>query len=137
MIEINPSNPAPLYLQIAEQLRRLIALGLLKPGERLPTVRELAGQTRVNRNTAARAIQRLESEGLVRTRVGQGTFVQTQGGSTDREAGEGAVDELLDELLVQAQTLGVPQEELSWRLSRRIELFRKRRAEAAAGSSAV
>jgi len=59
MIEIDPQSPVPLYLQIADQVRRLIALGALEPGERIPTVRELAGHARVNRNTAARAIQHL------------------------------------------------------------------------------
>ena len=76
MIELDPTSTTPLYLQIAEQVRRLIALGALRPGERLPAVRELAVRARVNRNTAARAIQQLESEGVVRTRVGQGTFVE-------------------------------------------------------------
>jgi GntR family transcriptional regulator len=75
IIELDPASPLALYLQIAEQVRRLVALGALRPGDRLPTVRELAVSTRVNRNTAARAIQQLEGEGIVRTRVGQGTFV--------------------------------------------------------------
>jgi len=127
MIEPDPTSPVPLYLQIAEQLRRLIALGALRPGEKLPTVRELAVQARVNRNTAARAIQRLESEGVIRTRVGQGTFVQDPGGRLDRARCEEAVDRRLDGVLVEAHTLGMPLEELGWRLSRRIEHFRRER----------
>lgn len=128
MIEIDPSSPIPLYLQIADQMRRLIAMGALKPGDRAPTVRELAVTTRVNRNTAARAIQYLEAEGVVRTRVGQGTFVENHSPTIDRARRDRAVDESIDRLLVEAHTLGLPLEELGWRLSKRIEEFRCRRS---------
>ena len=127
MIEVNPSSPVPLYQQIAEQLRRMIALGALQPGDRLPTVRELAADSRVNRNTAARAIQQLESEGIVRTRVGQGTFVEDGVSRIDRARSDETLDELIDGLLFEAHSYAVPLEELGWRLSRRIELFNKRR----------
>jgi len=127
MIELDPASPTPLYLQIAEQVRRLIALGALRPGERLPAVRELAVRARVNRNTAARAVQHLEAEGVVRTRVGQGTFVEEAPVPVDRARYESAVDERIDRLLVEAHTLGMPLEELGWRLNRRIDNFRRRR----------
>jgi GntR family transcriptional regulator len=127
MIDLDPASPTPLYLQIAEQVRRLIALGALKPGERLPGVRELAVRARVNRNTAARAVQQLESEGVVRTRIGQGTFVEAAPVQVDRERGESTVDKLIDRLLFEAHNLGVPLEELGWRLTRRIDHFRRAR----------
>src|SRR5215468_882727 len=73
--DLDPQSPVPLYLQIVEQVRRLVALGALKPGDRFLTVRELGTRARVNRNTAARAIAELERDGVVRTRVGQGTFI--------------------------------------------------------------
>ena len=128
LIEIDPASPVPLYRQIAEQMRRLIAMGALEPGDRLPTIRDLAVSTRVNRNTAARAIQTLEAEGTVRTRVGQGTFVEAAGARVDRARMEEAIDQAADRLLIEAHTLGMPLEELGWRLSRRIEAFRRRRA---------
>jgi len=133
MIQIDPSSPIPLYLQIVERVRRLIALGALRPGDRLPTVRELAVQVRVNRNTAARAVRELESEGLVRTRVGQGTFVSSMPQPVDRASRDESLDALLDQLLVEVHTLGMPLEELGWRLSRRIDRFRQRREQEAAG----
>ncbi|MCP3980070.1 MAG: GntR family transcriptional regulator [bacterium] len=136
MIEIDPTSPVPLYQQIAEQFRRLIALGALRPGDRLPTVRELAVRSRVNRNTAARAIQQLEAEAVVRTRVGQGTFVLESAVPVDRAESDAAVDELIDRLLVEAHTLGVPLEELGWRLSRRIDRFRRERDAATRESDA-
>jgi GntR family transcriptional regulator len=127
MIEIDPTSPVPLYLQIADQMRRLIAMGALQPGDKAPTVRDLAVTTRVNRNTAARAIQHLEAEGLVRTRVGQGTFVAKRSQTIDRVQRDRTIDGTIDRLLVDAHTLGLPLEELGWRLSKRIEAFRRRR----------
>jgi GntR family transcriptional regulator len=137
MIELDPASPTPLYLQIADQVRRLVALGALRPGERLPAVRDLAVRARVNRNTAARAIQQLESEGVVRTRVGQGTFVATAPAPVDRARCESTIDDLIDRLLVGAHTLGMPLEELGWRLNRRIDSFRRRRQRLTRGGEAT
>jgi GntR family transcriptional regulator len=125
MIEIDPASPVPLYRQISEQLRRLIAIGALKQGDRLPTVRELAARVRVNRNTAARAIQRLENEGLVRTRVGQGTFVSEPVVRADRAKMEREMDRSIDRLLVEAQTSGMTLDELRARFVRRAALFER------------
>jgi GntR family transcriptional regulator len=128
--EIDSASPIPLYLQIVERVRRLIALGALRPGDRLPTVRELATRTRINRNTAARAIRYLERERVVRTRPGRGTFVSSDGlPEIAPERRERSLDEALDRLLVEAHGLGVPMEELGWRLSRRIDAFLRRRRE--------
>lgn len=120
-LHLDPTSPVPLYLQIVEQLRRLVALGALRPGDRLPTVRELAARLRVNRNTAGRAIQYLEAEGIVRTRVGQGTFVQDGAPRLRQLEREGALDRALDRLIDEARSLGVPLDELGRRLVRRVE----------------
>ena len=125
-LELDPGAPLPLYCQLVERLRRLMALGALRPGDQLPTVRELAVRARVNRNTAARAIQELERDGLVRTRVGQGTFVANSGQKVDRGARHALVDRKLDELVIEAQALGLPLEELAQRLARRVEVHRRR-----------
>jgi GntR family transcriptional regulator len=131
--DLDSSSPVPLYLQIADRVRREVALGALLPGQRLPTIRELALLAKVNRNTAARAVQLLESEGLVRTRVGQGTFLEASRGPIDPSRRDSIVDDALDRLLVEAHTLGLPLEELGWRLSSRIEAFlRQRRSSVAA-----
>jgi GntR family transcriptional regulator len=133
-LHLDPGSPVPLYLQLVEQVRRLIALGALRTGDRLPTVRELAVRTRINRNTAARAVQHLERDGLVRTRAGQGTFVVADGSpGIDPERREQALAEAIDRLLVEAHTLGVPLEEMGWRLSRRIEAFVRRRSSEPSG----
>ena len=75
MLIINPESGTPIYLQIMEQIRHAIGLGVFPPGTSIPTIRELALQLHVNPNTVAKAIRELEREGLLTTRVGKGSFV--------------------------------------------------------------
>lgn len=75
MFDINPTDAAPIWRQIEEGMRRMIALGALKPGDTVPSVRDLAQQLRVNPNTVARAYQRLTEHGVFAVRRGEGTFV--------------------------------------------------------------
>ncbi len=131
----DPASPVPLYAQIAEEVRRLVSLGGLRPGDRFLTVRELAAHARVNRNTAARAIQELERAGLVRTRVGLGTFIADDPPVLPPAERDGILDAALDRVVADAQALRVPLEELGWRLSRRIEAFRSARARSTEGAS--
>lgn len=127
ILDLNPQSPVPLYLQIVEQVRRLMALGALKPGERFLTVRELGLKARVNRNTAARAVAELERDGLVRTRVGQGTFIADGAVAMTSRDREAALDAAIETLLVEAHALGVPPEEIGWRLQRKLEHFARAR----------
>lgn len=75
MITINTRDPRPIYVQIKEGLCRLILTGVLAEGERLPSVRELAGQLAINPNTIQRAYRELENEGFVYSMTGKGSFV--------------------------------------------------------------
>ena len=75
MITINNRDPRPIYLQIKEGLCRLILTGVLAEGERMPSVRELAGQLAINPNTIQRAYRELESEGFTYSVTGKGSFV--------------------------------------------------------------
>jgi len=75
LFDINPTDAAPIWRQIEEGMRRMIALGALKPGDTVPSVRELAQSLRVNPNTVARAYQRLTEHGVFAVRRGEGTFV--------------------------------------------------------------
>ena len=78
MFVINAADPAPIWRQIEEGIRRLIALGSLKAGAPVPSVRDLARDLRVNPNTVARAYQRLTEAGVLAVRRGEGTFVADQ-----------------------------------------------------------
>jgi GntR family transcriptional regulator len=75
MFDINPSDAAPIWQQIEEGMRRMIALGALSPGDAVPSVRDLARKLRVNPNTVARAYQRLTDRGVFSVRRGDGTYV--------------------------------------------------------------
>ena len=75
MFDINPTDAAPIWRQIEEGMRRMITLGALKPGDTVPSVRDLAQQLRVNPNPVARAYQRLTEHGVFAVRRGEGTFV--------------------------------------------------------------
>jgi GntR family transcriptional regulator len=65
----------PIYHQIVDQVKKLVASGSLKPGDQLPTVREVAADLRINFNTAARAYRMLHEEGVISTQQGRGTYV--------------------------------------------------------------
>jgi DNA-binding transcriptional regulator YhcF (GntR family) len=75
---INPSDPAPIWRQIEEGVRRLIALGALHPGAPVPSMRDLARDLRVNPNTVQRAYTRLIESGVLMVRRGEGTYVAEQ-----------------------------------------------------------
>jgi GntR family transcriptional regulator len=75
MFDINPADAAPIWRQIEEGMRRMIALGVLEPGSAVPSVRDLARDLRVNPATVARAYQRLTDGGVFSVRRGDGTYV--------------------------------------------------------------
>ncbi len=85
-LHINPKEGKPLYRQIMDQVKYLVASGRLRPGEELPTVRGLAQDLLINPNTVARAYRELEQAGILVTRQGAGTYVSTEGTPLSREA---------------------------------------------------
>jgi GntR family transcriptional regulator len=74
-IRVDPTLPSPIWSQIEESVRYLVASGALRPGEAVPSVRDLAREQRVNPNTVAKAYQRLVEAAILETRRGEGTFV--------------------------------------------------------------
>lgn len=75
LLRVDPRDASPIWRQIEEGLRRLVASRALDPGAPVPSVRDLAKDLRVNPATVAKAYQRLAEEGLLETRRGEGTFV--------------------------------------------------------------
>lgn len=74
-INLDFRSGQPIYVQIMDQIRQMIASGHLKPGDQLPTVRQLATDLRVNFNTVARAYRLLDEAGLISTQQGRGTYI--------------------------------------------------------------
>ncbi len=74
-IRLDPADARPIYVQIMDEIRRLLVVGSLAPDEPLPSVRQLASELRVNPNTVSQAYRELERQGVVEARRGSGTFV--------------------------------------------------------------
>jgi GntR family transcriptional regulator len=79
MIEfyLDTRSGVPTYLQLVQQVKQAVRLGILSPGDQLPTVKEVVGSLAINPNTVLKAYRELDHEGLVEGRRGQGTFVST------------------------------------------------------------
>ena len=110
MITINYRDPRPIYEQIQTELRRLMLTGVLPPGSRLPSVRELAGQLAINPNTIQRAYSELEAEGYIYSVSGKGSFAAAEGGEQQRRIRE--LKTQAAPLLEELKTLGCTEEDL-------------------------
>ncbi|MGH7655074.1 MAG: GntR family transcriptional regulator [Gemmatimonadaceae bacterium] len=75
LISIDAADPRPIYIQIVDEVRRALVLGRIGVDEPLPSVRQLAGDLRINPNTVSQAYRELERDGVVEVRRGQGTYV--------------------------------------------------------------
>ena len=108
-ILIDESDPRPIYRQVADEIRRLIAGGELEEGEALPSVRQVAVDLGVNLNTIAGAYRELQADGLVTIRHGSGAVVASRKPST-KDAGE--LRKPLQSALTALVLAGVPRGEI-------------------------
>lgn len=127
ILSIQPNSGVPIYLQVIQQVKHRVATGALRPGERLPSVREIAEQLQVNPNTIAKAITELERQGVVETRRGSGTFVVASGERLSRAERRRLVRESCDRTVADAYHVSWPPEELKELFSERVEAFQKMR----------
>ena len=116
-IHISQTDERPMYLQIMEQIRQRIAAGDWAPGKELPSIRALAAGLAVSVITVKRAYLDLESEGVIVTRHGKGSFVADVNGLAG-ELQEEKLDEHLEAAAGLARTLGLTDDELATRLRR-------------------
>lgn len=119
-IHISASDGVPIYLQIVQQVRRLIAAGELADGEEMPSIRGLAEQLLVNPNTIARAYRELEIAGFVSSSRGLGTFVSAKAEDLRSEP-KALLADKVDDLLLESRSLSLSLDDL-------IELIRVRGA---------
>ena len=111
-VHVSTGDGVPIYLQIANQVKYLVASGRLAPGDELPPIRVLAHQLLVNPNTVARAYLELEREGVVHKRQGSGTYVSDAGSPLARKERLRIISERVDVLLAEARHLNVEPLEL-------------------------
>ncbi len=111
-IHITTHDGVPVYLQIVNQVKYLVAAGRLAAGEELPSVRTLAEQLLINPNTVARAYLELERAGVVVKRQGSGTYVSDEGSPLARKERRKLLTQRADALLAEAQHMDVALDEV-------------------------
>src|SRR5271166_2935871 len=126
-LHVTASDGAPIYLQIVQQIKRLVASGRLAPGEELPPIRLLAEQLVVNANTVARAYRELAAAGVLTNRRTAGTYVADGASPRARTQCLETLAERVDALLAEARRLNVGVDALLDLIRRRDEAARKRK----------
>ena len=100
-------------MQLTEQIKRAVAVGALAPGERLPTVKSLAQDLKINANTVARVYRELERDGIIDTAPGRGSFVRENGTVAQaRHVLGDAAARVVDDAVREARSLGVAKDEI-------------------------
>lgn len=111
-IHLSPNDGVPIYLQIVQQVKYLVASGRLAPGEELPAIRTLAESLVINPNTVARAYRELEQAGVVEKRRTAGTYVSDAGSPLARREKLRILTERIDALLAEARQMDVSVDEI-------------------------
>lgn len=124
--ELDFRSHTPIYIQMVDRIKHLIASGVLEPGDQLPTVRQMAAELRVNFNTIARAYRILDEEGVISTQQGRGTYVleplPPERASRLRSA---ALEGMTKSFLEHAHQVGFKPEEVSMLLDELIDTWRE------------
>ena len=118
---IDTKSGVPFYRQIIEQVKFAIARGDLQPGDRLPTVRQLAVDLSINPNTVIRAYREMEIEGVLDTQQGSGTFVSNRKPDVDRLEQQRMLEQILTDLLARASAYGFTVDDVLGLLQQRKE----------------
>jgi GntR family transcriptional regulator len=129
--QLNFKSGTPVYLQLVEQVKAAAASGTVQPGEPLPSIRPLAEELRVNRNTVAKAYGELESQRVIETIAGKGCFVRASSSPFKKEVRLKLVAEKIDDAVVQAHHLQIAKTEFLRVAEDRFDAFQDRRARAA------
>lgn len=111
LLQINFKAGKPVYLQVVDQIKAAAASGTLQTGESLPSIRPLAEELRVNRNTIAKAYAELENQGIIETIPGKGCFLKANNSPLKKDVRRKLLIEEVDEAVVMAHHLQVPRGE--------------------------
>ena len=126
-LQINFKSGMPVYLQIVDQVKAAAASGVLQPGEALPSIRPVAEELRVNRNTVAKAYSELESQGVIETLPGKGCFLKENHSPLRKEVRRKMLIEEIDQAIVQAHHLQVPRDEFLELIHERMQVLDNKR----------
>lgn len=128
--EINFRSAKPVYMQIVDQVKTAAATGALRPGDPLPSIRPLAENLRVNRNTVAKAYTELEAQGVIETIAGKGCFVRDGQPTLRKDARRRLLSDTLDDAVVQAHHLQIERADFLRLAEDRYDALACRRARA-------
>ena len=128
-IHITTSDGVPIYVQVVNQIKFLIASGRLSAGEELPPIRVLAAQLLINPNTVARAYRELETAGIVEKRRTAGTYVSDQGSPLAKRERVKILSERIDTLLAEASHMGISLDEILKLVEQRHSLIQSDRTQ--------
>jgi GntR family transcriptional regulator len=129
-LQLNYKSGKPVYLQIVDQVKAAAASGALRGGEALPSIRPLAEELRVNRNTIAKAYLELESQGVIETVPGKGCFLADNNSPFKKQVRLKLVTEEIDAAVVQAHHLQIGRDDFLRLAEQRYDLLANKRAEA-------
>jgi GntR family transcriptional regulator len=117
-IRVDPSLSVPVFQQIVDEVKSVIARGACAPGEMIPSVRQMAAQALINPNTVARAYRDLEREGIVTTRRGLGVFVSENAAKLCRNGRREDIRAKLEDIAAEDRRAGIPGAELREEIER-------------------
>ena len=126
LLQIDFKSGTPVYLQLVEQVRHAAASGGLRAGEPLPSIRPLAEELRVNRNTIAKAYAELESQGIIESIPGKGCFLREVNSPLTKSARNDLLVQEVDRAIVAAHHLQIDDAELLALVKKRLENFDRR-----------
>ena len=129
IFQINYKSGKPIYLQLVDQIKAAAASGALQTGEALPSIRPLAEELRVNRNTVAKAYSELESLGVVETQPGRGCFLKGNHAGLRKDVRRKLLMVEIDQTIIQAHHLQVPNDEFVELVHERLAAFEHKRRE--------
>ncbi|MEX0727493.1 MAG: GntR family transcriptional regulator [Planctomycetaceae bacterium] len=109
---IHPSSGVPIYRQLMDQVRAFVASGRLKPGDMLPSVRQMAAELEINMMTVSKAYARLQAEGLIEHERGQGMRISEQRESGTLTQRRQQLQPFIDQLVARALQLGLTDEQI-------------------------
>jgi DNA-binding transcriptional regulator YhcF (GntR family) len=128
--QLNFKSGKPVSLQLVDQVKSAAASGAVLPGEPLPSIRPLAEQLRVNRNTVAKAYAELESQRVIETIAGKGCFIRETSSPFRKDARLKLLAEEVDQAVVQAHHLQVSKDDFLKLAEDRFEAFAQKRTRA-------
>jgi DNA-binding transcriptional regulator YhcF (GntR family) len=135
LVQINFQSGVPPYLQIVEQIKSAAASGGLRPGEPLPSIRPLAEQLRLNRNTIAKAYGELEAQGVIETIAGKGCFLSNARSRLTADAKRELLSHSIDAAIVQAHHLQVSRDQFLAAIEQRLAIFDRKLSRTATNKS--